>query len=237
MKKLSLITAMCMLGLSVFAQDTTKTKRHLNEFGIDATGFLRQYLNIGSSQQYPEYYNPTYYLTYRRHFKAGNLRAAIGGDFHNNQIPIDRFSNLDSTNNKYYDKGNSFYAAIGWEFYNNLSKRWQVFYGIDLQTTLLFEKNEFEYDNGGYATGYDSRTQIYGVAPLLGIRFQLTKRLSILTETSYSINTEKDNSNTFYTPIPGFIQQLPPPTSTTQKLTKSYTSFEEPISVFIDFTL
>lgn len=234
MKKLAFISVFCMLGLASFAQDTAKTKQHLNEFGIDATGFLRQYLNIGNYTQYPEYYNPTYYLTYRRHFSCGNLRVAIGGDFYNDQIPSANYPNIDSAN-KYYDKGNSFYAAIGWEFYNNLSKRWQVFYGIDLRTTLTFEKNELESEDGEYTSGYDSRTQIYGVAPLLGIRFQLTKRLSILTETSYSINTETDYSDNFYTPLPGAFQ--PPPKSTSQKTTKTYSSYYQPLEVFIDFTI
>ena len=222
-----------MLGLSAFAQDTTKTKQHLNEFGIDATGFLKAYLNIGNSQQYPVYYNPTYYLTYRRHFSAGNLRISVGGDFYNNEVaPI---YNNDST--IYHNKGNSFYATVGWEFYSNLNKRWQVFYGMDLRTAMVFQKNEQGYTNGGYVEGSDSRTQDYALAPFLGIRFKITKRISILTETSYSINTEKDYNNTFFNPIPGVIQQGPPPVPTNQKLTKVYSLYSQPLEVFIDFTI
>jgi hypothetical protein len=203
----------------------------LNEFGIDATGFLKEFLNIGSSSQYPEYYYPAYYLTYRRHFTAGNLRVAIGGDAYNNQI-APSFTN---DSNKYYDKGYSLYAAIGWEFYDNLSKRWQVFYGMDFRTILVFDKNDYQSSNGYYANGTDMRTQIFALAPLLGIRFKLTKRLSILTETSYSINTEKDYTNTFYTALPGATP--PAPASISQKLTKMYTSFSQPLSVFLDFTI
>jgi|SRR5580698_9520112 len=85
MKKLSFIIGLCIVSLSINAQDTTKTKQHLNEFGIDATGFLKQYLNFG--QQNSSYYIPTYYLTYRRYFGCGNLRVQLGGSYTNDQLP------------------------------------------------------------------------------------------------------------------------------------------------------
>ncbi len=201
---------------------------------MDVTGFLKQYLNFGSSQ-YLSYF-PTYNLTYRRHFNSGNLRAKIGGSYSDNQVaPI---NSNDST--KYYDLASSLYQSIGWEFCENLSKRWQVFYGADARTSVVFSKGNQEYENDYYVYGESSRAQVFAIAPLLGIRFRLTKRLSILTEASYSINWEKDNSNTYYTLVPSPIPPYPPPTapkSVTQSLTKTYTAFSQPLSVFIDFTL
>jgi hypothetical protein len=230
MKRLAFIFILCFIEASTYAQDTTKTKQRLNEFGIDATGFLKQYLDFGS-QQYATYYNPTYYLTYRRHFSCGNLRVAVGGDYTDTQLP----PNFSTDSNKYYDRGYSFYGSIGWEFYNNLSKKWQVFYGVDFRWTQVYSKDDENYSNGGYTNGSESKTQIFSLAPLLGIRFKLTKRLSILTEASYSINREQDNNGTYYTPLPGAIP--PAPQATSQKLLKVYTSFSQPLSVFIDFTI
>jgi hypothetical protein len=232
MKKLVLIIALFILGFSSFAQDTVKAKppsQHLNEFGIDATGFLKQYLDFNNSTTY---YTPTYYLTYRRHFKCGNLRVAVGGGFTDNQI-TPSFST--DTNLKFYNQGYFLYANIGWEFYNNLSKKWQVFYGADFRTSLIYSKGDYQYNIGGYAQGNESQTQIYAIAPLLGIRFKLTKWLSILTEASLSFNWEQDINGTFYIPLPGAIQ--PAPSNNNQFLVKMYSSFSQPLSVFIDFTI
>src|SRR5580692_3400759 len=115
MKKLSFIIWLCNVSLSIKAKDNTKTKQHFNEFGIDATGFLKQYLNFG--QQNSSYYIPTYYLTYRRYFGCGNLRVQLGGSYTNDQLP----NNYSTDTNKYYDRGYSFSGSVGWEFYDNLS--------------------------------------------------------------------------------------------------------------------
>lgn len=230
MKKLSLIIAICIMGLSVFAQDTTKHYR--NEFGIDVTGFLKQYLNFGNSQQYPTVYTPTYYLTYRRHFSGFNFRLAIGGDFTNNQVPSG-YSN-DSIMN--YSRGYSLYASLGWEFYSNLSKKWQVYYGADLRTSLVYSNSDANNDMGpSYEIGSISKTQTITFAPLLGIRFKITRRLSILTEASYGINWEKIFNGTFYVLLPGGTGPLPPTSS--QQYSQMFSSFSQPLSVFIDFRL
>jgi len=231
MKKLTLVIALCIFGLSAFAQDTTKTKQHLNEFGIDATGFLKQYLNFGNTAQFPTYYAPTYYLTYRRHFSGGNLRVEVGGDYTDNQLS----PNYNNDSTKYYDHAYSFYGSIGWEFYNKISKKWQVFYGADFRFSQIYSKDDENYSNDYYTEGSESKTQILSLAPFIGIRFNLTKRLSILTEASYSINREQDNNGTYYTPLPGATP--PAPQGTSQQLLKVYTSFSQPLSVFIDFTI
>jgi hypothetical protein len=232
MRKILFIITICVLGLSAYAQDTTKAKQHNNEFGIDITGFFKQYLNIGNSSQFPESYTPTYYLTYRRHFSCGNLRVQVGGDYVNDQVPGD---NSQDTNIG-YTRGYSLNASLGWEFFNNLSKKWQVFYGADMQTSLVYSNSNATNEAGqGYLYGRISKTEIIGFAPLLGIRFKLTKRLSILTEASYSVNCEKVFNGTFYVLTPGSTATLPPTSS--QRYTMTYTTFSQPLDVFIDFTI
>lgn len=239
MKRIPLIIALCFIGLSTFAQDTTKVKQHLNEFGIDVTGFLKEYLNFGVSDPalYSPSYTPTYYLTYRRHFNCGNLRVQVGGSYSNNQIS----SNYNSDTNRYYEKGYSINTSIGWEFYDNLGKKWQVFYGADLRGSYVYSNNDDNTSgvvtaNGSlFFNGWLSKTQIYGLAPLLGIRFKLTKRLSILTETSYTFNWEYDFNGTYYVASPGATG--PAPHTTSQKNTKIYSTFSQPLSIFFDFTI
>ncbi|HTB06725.1 MAG TPA: hypothetical protein VK806_07190 [Bacteroidia bacterium] len=239
MKKYQLIIALCLLGLSAFAQDSTKVKQpnkdtikikqHNNEFGINATGFLRQFLNFNSSTTPPVEDN--YYITYRRHFSCGNLRVAIGADFSNSNIP----SPYTTDSNKYNNNSYSIHFIIGWEFYNNLSKKWQVFYGADFRPSIAYSKNDAQYWSGGYANGIETKTQIYGFGPFVGFRFKLSRRLSLLTSTSYIINSETDNNRTYYTPV-GTVTG-PAPTPTNQKTTKLYSSYSEPLAVFIDFAL
>ncbi len=230
MKKLLLITYICFIGLSSFAQDTTKVNKHPNEFGIDVTGFIKQFLNFNTSQ-FPTYYSPTYYLTYRRYFGCGNLRVEIGGDFMNNQVAPENTTD----SNKYYDRSSSLYLSVGWEFYTNIGKRWQIFYGADFRPSFTYSKNDVMFWNGGYAQGQETQTQVYSVAPLLGVRLKLTKRLSILTETSYSIIYEQDNTKTYFTPLSG--APLPAPVPTSQKLTKMFSSYAQPLSLFLDFRI
>jgi hypothetical protein len=232
MKTSPFIIAMCFIGFSSFAQDTIKAKpQHLNEFGIDVTGFLRQFININTSSFPSEPYSPTYYLTYRHHFSCGNFRIGVRADFNNSTIPP-QFPN---DSNKYYLKTYSLNAFIGWEFYTNLGRHWQVFYGADFRPSLTYYENDYENSNNYYVEGSETQAQIYGIAPFLGIRFKLTKRLSILTETSYAINWEQDMNKTYYTPLAGATS--PAPTPVNQKTTKMYSSYSAPLSIFITFAL
>src|SRR5690348_16042423 len=124
MKKIFIACLFASVSLvSVAQHDTTTTKQYHNEFGIDATSFIKQFFNF-NQQQFQAYYTPVYYLSYRRFFRTGDIRAAIGGSFLNNQSVGNNYGN-DST--IYTNKDYSLDVRIGWEFFNNLSKHWQVF--------------------------------------------------------------------------------------------------------------
>jgi len=232
MKKLLLMAVMSAAMLPMFAQqDTTKAKpQHLNELGVDATEFLKQFLNLNTGSNLQRYYVPIYYLTYRHHFGCGNLRIGVGADFQNSTIP----AYVPGDINTYYAKSYSLNAFVGWEWYTKLSRRWEVFYGADFRPSLTSNRNDNQYSSNYYTTGNESQSQIYGIAPFLGFKFKLSKRLSILTETSYAVNWEQDMNKTYYTALPGAT--LPAPTGTDQKTTKMYSNFTAPLSVFIDFT-
>ena len=220
----------CVLTIS--AQDSTKkSKIYRNEFGVDATGFIKQFLNFNQGQFGGNYYMPTYYLTYRRHFKCGNIRFAIGGDFTNEDLQ----PAFEQDSNKYHRSSYSFDARIGWEFFSNLGKRWQVFYGIDFKPTYSYYKNDAPYWNGGYANGTESKTEIYGIAPLLGFRFKLNDRISLTTETSYSINFATSSGRRYYIPV---TSQYPPiPDEVSPKTKKMYSNFSQPVSLVLTFNI
>lgn len=231
MKKLFLAIIFATSILTTFAQDTTKLEKvYHNEFGIDATGFLKQFFNFNQGQ-FSEYYSAIYYLTYRRHFKCGNIRFAIGGDFANNDFS----SSISTDSNKYHNNSYLLNSRIGWEFFNNLSHRWQVFYGIDFKPSVGYIKNDAPYWSGGYANGYEAKSRIYGIAPLLGFRFKLNNRLSFSTETSFSVNWQQDEKKYYYIPI---SNQYPPlPDEVLPKTIKIISSYFQPLTLFLTFEI
>ena len=230
MKHYILTVILATTILTTFSQDSTKTKVYHNEFGIDGTAFIKQFFNFNSGQ-FPDQYSATYYLTYRRHFKCGNIRFAIGGSY----ADYDLTSGWSLDSNKYHYNSYSFSSRIGWEFFSNLSKRWQTFYGLDFRPTISHTKNDAPYWNGGYANGYESNSQIYSIAPLLGFRFRLNNRLSISTETSFSINWQVDSNRKYF--IPQTSSYTPLPDIVSPKTKKLVTGFSQPISLFLTFDI
>ena len=231
MKKI-LFTIVFAVSISmIHAQDSTSlTKVYHNEFGIDVTGFLKQFFNFNQGQGSSSYY-PVYYLTYRRHFTKGNIRFAIGGDFENRDIPPTN----DDDKNIYRDKSYSLDLRLGWEFFNDISKRWQVFYGLDFISSSYHTKNDVQYFSGDYAYGSETKAQTFGLAPLLGFRYKITNRLSISTQTSFSINWQKNNSKRYFTPIFDFI----PPRDDDKKpeSKRVFSNYSQPLSLFLTFDI
>lgn len=230
MKKILLSGALALSTLGAFAQEVTDPfVTYHNEFGLDATGFLRQFFNVDNNLNGSNYY-PTYYLTYRRKFAKGNIRFAFGGSYANTDQP----SPYPNDKNKYGSTAYGLDLRIGWEFKTEISKRWQAFYGLDFRPSFFSQKNDAPYFNGGYANGMESKGQNYGFAPVLGLRFKLTNRLSILTEASLSMNFQKVTNRQYFI-SPNNQEPVPPEQKTEQ--TRMYTSFNQPLAVFITFDI
>ncbi|MEO6831221.1 MAG: hypothetical protein ABI378_03120 [Chitinophagaceae bacterium] len=231
MKKIIATSFFATSFLTSFAQDNASpAKVYHHEFGIDATGFITQFLNTNNGQ-FASNYTPTYYLTYRKHFKTGNIRFGLGGSFSNQDVPA--ISTQDS--NKYFSHSYSFDARIGWEFFNDLNKHWQVFYGLDFRPSSTYYKSDNVFSNSGYANGIETRTQAMGFAPLLGFRFKLTSRLSITTEANFSINFSQSTERDYFTSLSGQYPLMPDITK--PKIKKMYSSFSQPLSVILTFDI
>ena len=229
--KTFLAIVLMITSLSSFAQDTTTTKKvYHNEFGIDATSFVKAFIPFGSLQINP-YYSPSYFLTYRRHLKSGNIRFAIAGDYSYEQIKTTDIPDL----HEYFSKSYSYEIRLGWEFCEELSKRWQVFYGIDLLNIYSAKKNDADYINYAYAFGINQISRIKGVSPLLGFRFKLTNRLALSTEVSISINYLDNSSSNYYIPRSVLFPAVPEEINPRRNLI--YTSFRQPLFVFLTFDI
>jgi len=232
MKKINLVFMVMFLFTTLFAQDSTKIKKRNNEFGIDVSGFIRQFFFVNTSQFGGDYYfQPVYYLTYRRHFKKSNLRFGIGGDYSREKIE----ASLPTDINKYERYEYAITARIGYEFFNDLSNRWQVFYGLDFRPIINYSKNDAPYWNGGYANGRETFSVTYGLAPLLGFRYKILKRLSLSTEGSFTVNYQNSWDRKYYIPVDPQTPPMPDEKSKTDG--KIFTGFSTPIAVIITFDI
>lgn len=211
-----------------FPKDSSAAIRHRNELGVDVTTLIMQVLHLTEPQFGGFNGTPEYYLTYRRYFKPGNIRSAIGGNYL--QTPI---------NNTQIDTGDYFMVRralafrVGWEFCSELSKRWQAFYGVDVLFAGSYFRNDWTFSNGGYQNGRIDILNSIGLGPILGFRFRLNPRLSIATETRFSLHRNQQYEREFSVPIVNPLPLIPDEIS---DITSWQTRFTPPTSLFFTFS-
>lgn len=198
-----------------------------NEFGIDVTGTIRFFMKFQNSSDY--IYTPKYYLTYRRYLNHGNIRFGIGGDVSDLEI-----TGMVGDSNIYHRVSNNVDTRFGWEFKSDLSKRWQVFYGLDFRFLIGKQRDEVAFFNGGYAVGFENHSTTYGVAPVLGFRYKINNRISLLTEASFSFNINQYRTRNIYTPLSGYPNLPDEVAPATRNI---YTSFAQPIAIYLVFNI
>src|SRR5690606_17559665 len=94
-------------------------------------------------------------------------------------------------------------ARLGYERSITLSKRWGAFYGLDAVFGMDNYESESSFDNGGMPTSQKESESVleYGGGPVLGIRFRISDRISIFTETFvYGMMIDTDYNATFSNP-------------------------------------
>lgn len=208
-----------LLFVSYGQDSTAKAKVCRNEVGVDATAFLRQFMfNTYSSSSY----FPTYYFTYRRHFKPGNLRFGFGLNFNTTDGP-----DIDHTDNQHEDNF-ELDARIGWEWVSDFHPRWQVFYGLDFRPSLRVNKTTRVDQSGDAQYSKDEIGEYYGLAPFLGFRFRCTRRFSLTTETSYSMIYSQ-----FTSKVTASESSSVPPKD--EKGKRFYSRYTQPLSVVATF--
>lgn len=238
MRKSVIASALVFVLANLNAQDTLKNNltqstenKHLNELGLDMTPFTKFYLNFSGNSG--NSYQPIYMLTYRRYFKKSNFRTAIGGDYLSSETPSPYYN--DSLKTKYFNKQSSLAVRIGYEFFQDFSKHWQVYYGADLRATYFHQKNDAPNWNGGYANGIETTTKGLGLAPVLGLRFKINKRISLITESSFVVQYSTSTSYRYYKPA---TPAYPAKANDPKKTQKTFgTTFNYPISLVLTFNI
>ncbi|MCB9170701.1 MAG: hypothetical protein H6594_10175 [Flavobacteriales bacterium] len=150
-----------------------------NELSIDVNGFVRQFIPYNwNAQGYTNYHRPGYLLTYKRSIGCSALRFGVGGLYNLRSDTGGYNSNTNNTDHYW-----RVYLRAGWERRWLLGPRWSCFTGIDGQ----FGTGRGDSHNITTQAGQPnvhSTFRSYGGGPVLGIRFQLTRRISLYTEAS-----------------------------------------------------
>jgi len=186
MKSRLIVSAFLFLSFAeLHSQSDSLPNKHKHELGADVTGLLKQF--FFNNYNAPTYF-PAYYISYRYHLKKTNIRFGLGAQYSNRQSSPYLINGEEKT---FSNISSSFSFRIGYEKFSELSNKWQAFYGVDFRSSTSSVNNQAHFSNAYYINGSISATQVYGIAPLLGFRYRISKRVSILTETSFSFNLEK----------------------------------------------
>ena len=226
--KTLLVTLIFFIQLPiVFGQDST-TNTFKNQLGVDATFFIKTYFQFNEFTGNPI---PNYMLTYKRNFEKSSFRSAFGVNFES-FFPNSAF---DGDNNNYHNKSFDFVASAGWEWRSMISKRWLFYYGVDARYLIEKSDADVNYYSGGYANGNISQLQEVGIAPFLGIGFNINDRISLTTETSFAFIMSQSEQTTTYIPVSSDYPEKP--NIIDPKVTSQYTLFLPPMFLLINFNL
>lgn len=173
-----LLLALLLVSLNSFAQNGDAPKVRSNEIGFDITSLIGRTTLFSAYGYYLAEYQPTYYVYYRRNFEKMRLRAAVGGNFAGD--------NLSQNNRKTF----SLDYKIGAEFFSPISKRFELYYGLDLVSGSKEDAYEYPYYNE-YLYRSEYKTDYLGAAPFLGVKFQITDRMNMRVEMSTVIRQER----------------------------------------------
>jgi opacity protein-like surface antigen len=189
----SLKTAFLAFCSSLFftstAQEADSTLRIRHEVGINTTMLIKQIFNL-SNNTFPTL---PYDITYNCVRNKSALRFGVGFTFENTTL-----TRIESSNSPFptpddnvptYDRSFSASLRAGWERRYYFDKRFMAYAGIDIavgmfdgksQTVSIFNNLPSSY-NFQKSTVTQSSMKLGG-GPVAGLRFNISKHLSLLTE-------------------------------------------------------
>lgn len=169
MKKTLLI--LLFLPVGIFAQEAAPSERTFI-LGLNATDFVKSFLSFNETQPFGT--NP-YDFTMRR-VNANNVASRIG-------VGV-RFSMAnqedDQDDDEFKFTSYGINLGIGQEKRIPLSKRWLFYVGGDLVLRYSNAVNESIFEDGSQTNTENEMG--FGLAPVVGIQFNLSERVSLSTE-------------------------------------------------------
>jgi len=176
-----ILTASSFIG---FGQDFSPK----NEFGLNATGFVANYFNLGGVTS-----NTPYLVDYKRQLVPSvYLRSGLDFSFRNNNTS-------QQNGNRFYSSTRRVNLRVGVEKRKPLGAKFEWHYGFDAVGGIdktETSSNQQLFSNGEIVTAKiingNNLTSV-GAGPLAGIRWNLSPKISLWTEArSYLIYGERE---------------------------------------------
>jgi hypothetical protein len=144
-----------------------------NDICINTTFFIKQVLNFSSTSLEISPYIIGYNFFPDKH---NGLRVAVGGNFtHSNTNPDSTFVTISKTSEVDY--------RIGYEYRYSFGKRWVFFAGVDFTNSFIVNSTKVNSSTDIISTS--NNTWSIGGGPVIGIQVNISKRISLFTETAF----------------------------------------------------
>jgi opacity protein-like surface antigen len=191
-----------------------------HEVGVETGAFFNQIFRVfglvRDTQNFPV---SPYVISYKyRTNEKGAARIGVGARTYKLTENRGAFADTKTFTNQFYD------LRLGYEFNIPLDDRWLSYVGID--GTFGFNKENTEFDSGFDRNIRKIQSNAYGLAFVLGIRYDFSWRVSLGSEMGFGfINRESQETNEF-TANPQF-------NSIVRKSSEQLTKFNGPGNVYI----
>jgi hypothetical protein len=189
-------TALLIFSSSLFlvstaqeADSTMVRPKPQHEIGINTTMLLKQIFNLSNNT----FTTLPYDITYNYAWKRAALRFGIGITYSNNKVNRTESSTAfipgPDDNVPTYDNSFSTSIRAGWERRYHFDRRFMAYAGVDIAAGMSEAKsqtvNVFNNLPNSYSfqkSTVEQNTVKLGGGPVAGLRFNISKHLSLLTE-------------------------------------------------------
>jgi hypothetical protein len=189
LKVIAIVSCFLLATGMVNAQDqnVAKDKRNQHQIGVNATYFFKQFLNFGNNNTLAiSPYIISYKVFDRKHH---GFRFGAGLSMQSTKENPDSLNSVKNSVSTY-----NFRA--GYEFQKELGNKWICFFGVD----GLFN---YSIDKTNSFNGFDNVTNedllyTYGGGPIFGIQYNISKHITLFTETGiYALTGQSVSKSTF----------------------------------------
>jgi len=210
-----------LLGLLAFT-GTSQEPVRFKEIGLNATPFVRQFLNFSQSETE---FSP-YMLTYEQRFSKVGFRGGVGINSVNNYQAADVDNNIPEITSNALKA--DFRAGV--VFYKDLSEKWGLKYGLDMIYAGAGEQTKtktFDFFGTEVVNTVSDKSHEVGLSPFLFVQYRFNAHFSLGTEilgrATYLSEAQKEESSQF------------PEFATTNENTGTRFNISAPTSLFFIF--
>lgn len=203
-----------------------------NELGLNATGFIANYFNLGGVSS-----NNFYLIDYKyRLNKNFALRSSI--DFTLGTDNVEQ-----QVGRRTYLKNQSVDLRIGAEIRKELSEKWTWFYGIDMvgsqrgnsSESIQQLRNPVSFEFFDAKTFNASTTQNVGGGPVVGLRWEVHPRITLWTEGRLYFTYNESRVESGWKDLPDNIKDFPQFETVSRTSFSTSLDFFPPLDVFVSF--